>query len=148
MLRRFICFLIDLFYIFCMGYLLYYFTINDTSYIINQNKQMCVECSDHNLATFHMLLYDIMNGIEIMAIIASVWIASIFIPSNNILLLLLKVVILFFVFQLKDILATALIQNNFGMLFKCEIYCSIASLLIQILIKYVFLYFKKEDTNE
>lgn len=148
MLKRLICFLIDLFYIFCMGYLLYYFTINDNSYIINQKGQMCVECSGHNLATFHMFLYDIMIWIEIAAIVASVWIASAFIPLNNILFLLLKVVILFLVFQSKDILASALIQNNYGVLLKCEFYCSIASLSIQVLIKYVLLFFKDEDANE
>lgn len=146
-LRQFLYFLIDLLYIFCMGYLLYYFTINDVTYILNQKTQMCVECSDHHLATFHMFLYDIMFGIEFIAIVANIWIASLFIPSNKTLLFLLKVVIIFLVFQSKDIIATALIHNSFRMLLKCEIYGSIASLSIQILMKCFFI-FKNEDSND
>lgn len=148
MLRRLICFMIDIFYICCMGYLLYYFTINDKSYIINKNAQMSVDHSDHNLAIFHMFLYDIMFGIEFVAVIVNVYIASIFIPSRKTLLILLKVFILFFVFQLKFIIATYLVSHNIDMLFKCEIYCSVTSLSIQILIKYLFSCFKNEDAND
>ena len=119
-----------------MWYLLHNFTMNDSTYILNQ--ELYQESVNHQRAAFNLMLYDIMFAFENTAVFVSLCVVLYFNFFNNTLLLVLKIVILFLIFQLKDIIALVVMDGCFDKVFKSEICCSVISLSLQVMTNYFF----------